>query len=92
MSSKGIFSKRLTGIICDSPNLTINQIKRWIVQETINIWEHKPSPTITVIPAKEKAILIISYYNRDGVDHSEITTVDYTNIVNFPDFIESLVF
>lgn len=83
MSVKGLFSKRLTGIICDPLNLTIKQATRKQVLAVIDIWQNGPSPNIISVPANQESCLGSSPSVAVG-NHYERVALGYANVVGIP--------
>ena len=83
MSVKGLFSKRLTGIICDPVNPSIKQATREQVQAAIIIWQNGPSPNIISVGANQENCLGSSPSVMVG-DHYERAALGYANVVGVP--------
>lgn len=83
MSVKGLFFKRLTGIICDPQNLSIKQAMREQVLAAFNTWQNGPSPNIISVPANQESCLGNSLSVAVG-DHYERAALGYVNVVGIP--------
>ena len=81
MSTKGLLSKRLNGIICNPPNLTINQVARKQVQAVIDSWESLSSPSIVTVNGKTESRLGLSPLTVVD-DHKEMAALGYANLVS----------